>query len=92
MKTVKVNHVVLTLALSSAAIATGGETQAQIDEKINKRLAEGYDDVEVLILRTNFDERQQVTHVVNQYIFRKYESAVTAEKEMPKVAKTKADA
>ena len=78
MKTIKVNHVVLTLALSSAAIAQGGETQASIDEKITARLAEGYDEVEVIPLRTNFDERQQATHVVNQYIFRKFEDAPIA--------------
>jgi len=85
MKTVKVNHVVLTLALNSAALATGGEAQADIDAKITKRLAEGYDEVEVIPLRTNFDERQQATHVVNQYIFRKFE-------EDAPVAKTKKDA
>jgi hypothetical protein len=75
MKTVKVNHVVLTLALNSAALATGGEDRDAIDKKINDRLAEGYDEVEVIPLRTNFDERQQPTHIVNQYIFRKFEDA-----------------
>lgn len=77
MKTVKVNHVVLTLRL----VNTGqGMSQAEVDELINKRLAEGYDEVEVIPLRTNFDERQQVTDVVNEYIFRKHDevSAVKA--------------
>jgi hypothetical protein len=73
MKTIKVNHVVLTLALNSAALANGGETQESIDGKINARLAQGYDEVEIIPLRTNFDERQQPTHVVNQYIFRKFD-------------------
>jgi len=81
MKTIKVNHVVLTLALNTAALANGGgETQASLDEKINARLAEGYDEVEVIPLRTNFDERQQPTHVVNQYVFRKYANVVVEAK------------
>lgn len=80
MKVTKVNHVVLTLALNSAALALGGESQKDIDEKINKRLAEGYDEVEVIPLRTNFDERQQPTHIINQYIFRKYEAEASAVK------------
>ena len=72
MKTIKVNHVVLTMRL----VGTGqGEERDAIDKKINDRLAEGYDEVEVIPLRTNFDERQQVTDVVNQYIFRKFEVA-----------------
>jgi hypothetical protein len=81
MKTIKVNHVVLTLALSSAALATGGETQQSIDEKVNKRLAEGYDEVEVFPLRTNTDERQQASHAVNLYVFRKFEDVVKPKKD-----------
>jgi hypothetical protein len=88
-KVVKVNHVVLTLALNSAAIQVGGETQANIDAKINLRLAEGYDDVEVIPLRTNFDERQQPTHVVNQYIFKKYAEDDVAEVKKSKKEKEK---
>lgn len=70
MKTVKVNHVVLTLHLAGEG---GGRSQAEVDKMVNDRLAEGYDEVEVIPLRTNFDERQQATDVVNQYIFRKFE-------------------
>lgn len=75
MKTVKINHVVLTLQLSQAG---QGMTQAEVDELVNKRLAEGYDDVQVTFVRTNYDERQQATDLVNQYIFRKYEDAPAA--------------
>lgn len=85
-KTVKVNHVVLTLALSEVARQNGGGlTQAEIDELINRRLGEGYDDVVVIPLRTNFDERQQATHVVNQYIFKALEK-------QPEVVPAKAEA
>jgi hypothetical protein len=74
MKTVKVNHVVLTLRL----VSTGqGEPRDEIDKKVNDRLAEGYDEVQVIPLRTNFDERQQVTDQVNMYIFRKFEDVST---------------
>ena len=86
MKTVKVNHVVLTLALSSVALTQGGESQESIDSKINARLAEGYDEVEVIPLRTNFDERQQATHVVNEYIFRAYEKEAAIDKSKTKKA------
>ena len=88
MKTIKVNHVVLTLALSSVALTQGGESQESIDAKINARLAEGYDEVEVIPLRTNFDERQQATHVVNEYIFRVYEKEAVVKE----VKSKKADA
>lgn len=72
MKTVKVDHVILTLNLAPGG---GGMKKAEVDELVNKRLAEGFDEVEVIPLRTNFDERQQVTDVVNEYIFRKFEDA-----------------
>lgn len=78
MKTVKVDHVVLTLKLSPAG---AGMTKAEVDELVNKRLAEGYDEVEVLPLRTNFDERQAVSDVVNQYIFRKLEEVTKTKKD-----------
>lgn len=88
-KVIKVNHVVLTLAMNAAALANGGgETQQSMDEKITARLAEGYDDFEVFFLRTNYDERQQATHAVFAYVFKKYADEVKAEK-VEKVAKTK---
>lgn len=87
-KVIKVNHVVLTLALSTAALANGGgETQQTMDEKITARLGEGYDEYDSFLLRTNFDERQQATHAVILYIFKKY-----AEEKVEKVAKAKKDA
>jgi len=72
MKTVKVNHVVLTLKISPHG---AGEERDAIDEKINRRLAEGYDTVEVFPIKTNFDERQQPTDFVSLYIFKKHEDA-----------------
>lgn len=73
MKTVKVNHVVLTIALSQPALAAGaGMGRDEVDEMVNKRLAEGYDDVEVIPLKSNFSDSLQLESVVNEYIFRKY--------------------
>lgn len=77
MKTTKVDHVVLTLNLAPGG---GGMKKAEVDELVNKRLAEGFDEVEVIPLRTNFDERQQVTDVVNQYIFRAFEKETSKAK------------
>jgi hypothetical protein len=76
MKTVKVNHVILTLGFSASAIASGaGESRDEVDKKINARLAEGYDDVQVIPLKSNFSDSLQLESVVNEYIFRKYEDA-----------------
>ena len=81
MKTVKVNHVVLTLAFTSSALASGaGESQSEIDKKVNDRLAEGYDAVEVIPLKSNFADNLQLESVVNEYIFRKYAPDEAVEK------------
>ena len=74
MKTVKVNHVVLTLKISPHG---QGMSQGEVDELINKRLAEGYDTVEVFPQKTNLDERQQVTDFVLLYIFKANEAEAT---------------
>ena len=77
MKTVKVNHVVLTLRISPHGT---GEPQAVIDERVNARLAEGYDSVEVSLARTNYNERQEATDLVLLYVFKKYEDTKTSAK------------
>lgn len=69
MKTIKVNHVVLTLKISPAG---AGMTRDEVDELVNKRLAEGYDDVQVYPVKTNFAERGDPTDLVQLYIFKKY--------------------
>lgn len=74
MKTVKVDHVILTLGFDLAAISNGqGRPKAEVDKMINDRLAEGFDEVEVIPLKTNFNDNMQVYSVVNEYIFRAYE-------------------
>ena len=78
MKTIKVDHVVLTLNLAPGG---GGMKKAEVDELVNKRLAEGYDDVQIINIRTNYDERQQVTDVVNLYIFRAFKEEPKAKKD-----------
>ena len=83
MKTVKVNHVLLGLKVAPDG---GGFTQAEIDDMVNKRLAEGYDDVEVFPVRSNFDVNHEVKDYVQLYIFRKYAE------EAPAKASKKADA
>jgi hypothetical protein len=75
MKTVKVNHVVLTLKISPAG---QGEERDEIDRKINARLAEGYDEVEITPIKTNFDERQRPTDLVQLYVFKAHEKEVAA--------------
>ena len=79
MKTLKVNHVILTTGFTSAAIAAGAGLDSKVvDEMVNKRLAEGYDDVEVIPLKSNFSDNLQLESVVNEYIFRAYEKEPAA--------------
>lgn len=73
MRVVKVNHVVLTLKISPHG---AGLERDQVDEMINKRLAEGYDEVQVELVRTNQSERLEPTDVVMLYIFKAYEKEV----------------
>lgn len=75
MKLLKVNHVVLGLKVAANG---GGFTQEELDEMINRRLSEGYDDVEVFPVRTLFNTDGVPTDYVQLYIFKKYEDAPTA--------------
>jgi hypothetical protein len=77
MKTVKVNHVVLTLKISPAG---AGMSRDEIDEMVNKRLSEGYDDVQIYPVKTNFSERNEPTDLVQLYIFRAYEKETAKSK------------
>ena len=70
MKLVKVNHVVLGLRLLPNS---EGFSQAEIDELVNKRLAEGYDDVQITPVRSNFNDQGSPANLVQLYIFKKYE-------------------
>lgn len=92
MKTVKVNHVVLTLKINPAG---NGMSQAEVDELVANRLAEGYDEVETQIVRTNFGQEQAATDIVILYIFRAYEPVAVASSEAvtvaPKTRKSKAE-
>jgi hypothetical protein len=84
MKTVKVDHSILTLAFTQATIASGaGMSKDTVNEMVNKRLADGYDDVQVIPLKSNFSDNLQLESVVNEYIFRKYaeEPTVKSKKE-----------
>lgn len=72
---VKVNHVVLGLKLLPNS---GGFSQEEIDELVNKRLAEGYDDVQITSVRTNFNDQGSPANLVQLYIFKKYEDGATA--------------
>jgi hypothetical protein len=89
MKTVKVNHVVLTLKLT--ALGTGMERD-QIDEMINKRLSEGYDTVEWIVPKVNFDERNTLNDLVIVYIFKANEDEDGERVATKKPKKSKADA
>lgn len=81
MKTVKVDHVVLTLNLNPLVPREGSRSREEINNMINVRLAEGYDDVEITPIRTNYDERQQATDLVSLYVFKKYEGISEVEAE-----------
>lgn len=85
MKTVKVNHVVLTLKISPQG--QGMERDA-VDELVNKRLAEGFDTVDIYPVKTNLDERLAPTDLVQLYIFKAFEK----EKEVKETKSKKADA
>lgn len=75
-KLVKVNHVVLTLKLSPNG---QGMERDQVDELVNRRLSEGYDDVEIFPVKNNLDERNQTSDLVQLYIFKRYIEDVSAE-------------
>lgn len=70
MKLVKVDHVVLTLKISPAGAGMG---KAEVDELVNKRLSEGYTDVEIFPVKTNIGERADPTDLVQLYVFKQYE-------------------
>lgn len=69
MKLVKVNHVLLGLKVAANG---GGYTQQEIDQMVNDRLAEGYDDVEIFPVRTQFGEQGAPADFVQLYVFKKY--------------------
>lgn len=73
-KVVAITHAYGTINLHPSG---GGEDRDTVDARVNAKLAEGYDDVEVIPLSFPRDVATgQVTAVVNQYIFRKYEEEV----------------
>lgn len=74
-KLVRVNHVVLGLKLLPSS---EGFSQAEIDELVNKRLAEGYDDVQIISVRTNFNDQGSPANLVQLYIFKAYEKETAA--------------
>lgn len=81
-KLVKVNHVLLGLKV---AANSEGFTQAEIDDLVNRRLAEGYDDVDIFPVRTNFTDQGAPANFVQLYIFKKYADEAVA----PQAAKAK---
>lgn len=68
-KVEKVDHVVLTLRISPSG---AGMAKAEVDDLVNRRLAEGWDDVQIFPVKTNFAERGDPTDLVQLYIFKKY--------------------
>lgn len=78
MKLVKVDHVVLTLRISPAG---AGMTKQEVDELVNKRLAEGYDGVDIFPVKTNFAERGDPTDLVQLYVFKQHEQPAKTKKD-----------
>ena len=73
-KVIAVEHAIGTWNITQGS-APGGVTKSELDALVNKKLAEGWDLPEgnVLVIKTNFSERGEVTHLTNEYIFVKYE-------------------
>lgn len=70
MKTIKVNHVVLTMKIHPSG---GGLPRDEVDEMVNKRLAEGYDTVDIYPVKTNFREGGDPIDLTQLYIFKAFE-------------------
>ena len=85
-KVIKVDHVVLTLQISPAG---AGMKRPEVNKLVNDRLAEGYDDVEIFPVKTNFAERGDPTDLVQLYIFKAYEKEEAPKEEAPKVGRPK---
>jgi hypothetical protein len=75
-KVVEVYHALATWNITQGS-APGGLTKAELDALVNGKLNEGWDLPEgnVLVIKTNFGERGDVTHLTSEYIFVKYEDA-----------------
>lgn len=72
MKTIKVNHVVLTMKIHPSG---GGLPRDEVDELVNKRLAEGYDTVDIFPVKTNFREGGDPIDLTQLYIFKAFEGS-----------------
>lgn len=89
---IRMTHAFGTIKISPAG---NGEDRDTVDARVNAKLAEGYDEVTVIPLRSNFNTDGAMTDVVNQYIFVEYEKSVgsgSAEVEEKPVAKRKTKA
>ncbi len=80
-KVTQVEHAIATWNITSGA-APGGVNKQELDKLVNDKLAQGWDLPEgnVLVIKTNFGERGDVTHLTNEYIFVKYEEEVRVAK------------
>lgn len=81
-KVIAVDHAIATWNITAGA-AQGGVTKQELDKLVNDKLAQGWDLPEgnVLVIKTNFSERGEATHLTNEYIFVKYQEEVKAKKD-----------
>lgn len=77
MKIKEVRQYVATIALSESALVAGGISLKEASDNVTK-FAQGFDEVEVVPLKTNFGENKEATHITNLYVFKKYEDAPVA--------------
>lgn len=78
MKTItEVRQFIATIALSSAAAAAGGLSLKEVSDKVTE-YAQGFNEVEVIPIKSNFNQNQEITHVTNLYLFKKYAEEVPA--------------
>jgi len=72
MKTIKeVRQYIATIALSQPALLAGGISLKEASDTVTE-FAQGFDEVEIVPLKTNFGENKEMTHITNLYVFKKY--------------------
>jgi hypothetical protein len=83
MKTLKeIRQAVVTVNLGGGE---GGMTLKEASDFLSEN-GRGFEEVEVVPIKTNFNESKEVTHITNLYVFKKYEEEVVV------AAKAKKDA
>lgn len=65
----KVDHAVLTLKISPAG---SGMSKVEVDGLVNRRLGEGFNELEIFPVKNNLAERGDIVDLVQLYVFKRY--------------------